>query len=265
MDVTKLTEKPIDQLSREEAELLVDHYKQLSAKYTAYEQAVKLTLNSIYGAFGNKWFHFFNIDIAESITKQGKNAILYSETILNKYVQEFWHKDTKVHEQFGLTVKGKVEKPAVIYIDTDSCYVQFQDLYETIVWNDESKALPLDEFILAFYAFRLKDYIRACMQKYADIRNTDNFLVFELESLAYNGIWMSKKKYIQNIAWDDKLEVTDRHKSLKKVKTIGFDTIQSSTPKFAREKLVEALRILFKSQKTPGAEELQELVGFMKK
>jgi DNA polymerase elongation subunit (family B) len=264
MDVTTLTEKPIDQLSREEADLLVDHYKQMSAKYTAYEQAVKLTLNSIYGAFGNKWFHFFNIDIAESITKQGKNAILYSETILNKYVQEFWHKDTKVHEQFGLTVKGKVEKPAVIYIDTDSCYVQFQDLYETIVWNDDAKALPLDEFILAFYAFRLKDYITATMKKYADLRNTDNFLFFELESLAYNGIWMSKKKYIQNIAWDDKLEVTDRHKSLKKVKTIGFDTIQSSTPKFAREKLVEALRILFKSQKTPGAEELQELVAFMK-
>jgi hypothetical protein len=103
------------------------------------------------------------------------------------------------------------------------------------------------------------------MKKYADSRNTDNFLFFELESLAYNGIWMSKKKYIQNIAWDDKLEVTDRHKSLKKVKTIGFDTIQSSTPKFAREKLVEALRILFKSQKTPGAEELQQLVTFMKK
>ena len=264
MNIESLTEKPIDQLSREEAELLVKHQKQLSAKYTAYEQAVKLTLNSIYGAFGNKWFHFFNIDIAESITKQGKDAILYSEAILNKYVNEFWHKDTKVHEKFNIKVKGKIEKPAVIYIDTDSCYVQFQDLYESIIWPDEETALPIDEFILAFYAFRLKDYITATMKKYADIRNTDNFLFFELESLAYNGIWMSKKKYIQNIAWDDKLEVTDRHKSLKKVKTIGFDTIQSSTPKFAREKLVEALRILFKSQKTPGADELQELAAFMK-
>ena len=56
MDITKLTEKPIDQLSREEAGLLVDHYKQMSAKYTAYEQAVKLTLNSIYGAFGTNGF-----------------------------------------------------------------------------------------------------------------------------------------------------------------------------------------------------------------
>lgn len=264
MNIKELENKPIDQLSKEEAELLVNHYEQLSAKYTAYEQAVKLTLNSIYGAFGNKWFHFFNIDIAESITKQGKNAILYSESIINKYVQDFWHKDTAVHEQFNIKVKGKIEKPAVIYIDTDSCYVQFQDVYETIVWNDESKKLSIDEFILALYAFRLKDYIVKCMEKYAEKRNTDNFLVFELETVAYNGIWLAKKKYIQNIAWDDKLETTDRHKPLKKVKTIGFDTIQSSTPKFVREKLVEALRIIFERGSTPTAEDLQTLVNFMK-
>ena len=264
MTIEELEQKSIEQLTDDEAKLLVDHYKQLSAKFTAYEQAVKLTLNSIYGAFGNKWFHFFNLDIAESITKQGKNAILYSETILNKYVNDFWHKDTAVHDKFNIKVKGKIEKPAVIYIDTDSCYVQFQDLYEYIIWPDEDKKLPIDEFILAFYAFRLKDYISKTMEKYAEKRNTDNFLFFELESLAYNGIWMSKKKYIQNLAWDDKLEVTERHPSLKKVKTIGFDTIQSSTPKFAREKLVEALRILFSSEIQPSAKELQQLVEFMK-
>ena len=264
MTIEELEQKSIEELTDDEAKLLVDHYKQLSAKFTAYEQAVKLTLNSIYGAFGNKWFHFFNLDIAESITKQGKNAILYSETILNKYVNDFWHKDTAVHEKFNIKVKGKIEKPAVIYIDTDSCYVQFQDLYESIIWSEEDKKLPIDEFILAFYAFRLKDYISKTMEKYAEKRNTDNFLFFELESLAYNGIWMSKKKYIQNLAWDDKLEVTERHPSLKKVKTIGFDTIQSSTPKFAREKLVEALRILFSSEIQPSAKELQQLVEFMK-
>ena len=54
MDIKGLAQKPIDELSNDEAKLLVDHYEQLSAKYTAYEQAVKLTLNSIYGAFGNK-------------------------------------------------------------------------------------------------------------------------------------------------------------------------------------------------------------------
>ena len=264
MNIEALENKSIEELTDNEAKLLVDHYKQLSAKYTAYEQAVKLTLNSIYGAFGNKWFHFFNIDIAESITKQGKNAILYSETILNKYVNDFWHKDTAVHSHIGIKVKGKIEKPSVIYIDTDSCYVQFQDLYESIIWPEETEKMEIDVFILALYGFRLRDYITKCMEKYADKRNSDNYLMFELEALAYNGIWMSKKKYIQNIAWDDKLEITDRHTSLKKIKTIGFDTIQSSTPKFAREKLVEALKIIFKSRVTPTAEDLQSLVVFMK-
>ena len=61
MNIKELEQKPVDELSNDEAKLLVDHYEQLSAKFTAYEQAVKLSLNSIYGAFGNKWFHFFNL------------------------------------------------------------------------------------------------------------------------------------------------------------------------------------------------------------
>lgn len=264
MNITELEQKPTDQLTQQEAELLIEHYEQLSAKFTAYEQAVKLTLNSIYGAFGNKWFHFFNINIAESITKQGKNAILYSESILNKYVNDFWHKDEATHKQFGIKVKGKVEKPAVIYIDTDSCYVQFQDMYESIIWADEESKMSIDVFILALYHFRLKDYIVKVMEKYAEKRNTDNFLAFELETIAYNGIWLAKKKYIQNIAWDDKLEITDRHPPLKKVKTIGYDTIQSSTPKFVREKLVAALKLIFTSGFKPTARDLEKLVIFMK-
>lgn len=262
MNIEELETKQIDELSPEEGKALIAHYEQQAAKYTAYEQAVKVTLNSIYGAFGNKWFHFFNIDIAESITLQGQNAIMYSETILNKYFNEFFYKDKVVHDHFNIKVKHKLERPSVIYIDTDSCYVQFEDMYNSIEWLGDK--LTIDQFILEIYAFRLRDYIVKCMEKYAKVRNTDNFLVFELETIAYNGIWMSKKKYIQNIAWDDKLETTDRHPSLKKIKTIGFDTIQSSTPKFAREKLVDALKILFKSTSKPSAEDLQELVQFMK-
>jgi len=262
MDLELLENKNIEELTQEEGRALIAHYEQLAAKYTAYEQAVKVTLNSIYGAFGNKWFHFFNIDIAESITLQGQNAILYSETILNKYFTEFFYKDTVVHDYFNIKVKHKLERPAVIYIDTDSCYVQFEDMYNSIEWLGDPRTI--DEFIIEIYAFRLKDYIVKCMEKYAKVRNTDNFLIFELETIAYNGIWMSKKKYIQNIAWDDKLEVTDRHTPLKKIKTIGFDTIQSSAPKFAREKLVEALKIIFKNTEKPSAEDLQSLVQFMK-
>ena len=128
--IAETVENNIDNLSKEELEALATEYDIMSNKYTAYEQAVKLSLNSIYGAFGNKWFHFFDINIAESITLQVQNAIIYSETVLNKYFNEFWHKDEKLHEELGIKVKGKLHKPAVIYIDTDSNYVQFGEMYE---------------------------------------------------------------------------------------------------------------------------------------
>ena len=120
MNIEALLEKPEADLEQAEIKQLVDYYEMMSSKYTAYEQAVKVTLNSIYGAFGNQWFHFFDINIAESITAQGRSAILYSEDILNKYFQQFWHKDVKAHEYFNIKVKNKLAQSAVIYIDTDS-------------------------------------------------------------------------------------------------------------------------------------------------
>ncbi len=53
----------LSQYSEEELKKLYEEYTDNSNVYVAYEQAVKLTLNSIYGAFGNQWFHFFNIDV----------------------------------------------------------------------------------------------------------------------------------------------------------------------------------------------------------
>jgi len=260
MTIDELIQKPENDLTQEEIKILVEHYSTMSAKFTAYEQAVKVTLNSIYGAFGNKWFHFFNIDIAESITLQGQSAILYSEKILNKYFQEFWPKDRNVQEYFNISIKNKLVRPSVVYIDTDSCYVQFEEMYESIEWLGEK--LTIDKFIMQLYNFRIKEYISKCMQKYAEETNTDNFLFFELETIAYSGIWLAKKKYLQNIAWEDKLEIDDRYESLKKIKTIGFDTIQSSTPALARKHLTEALKLILSEK--PTADLLKKIVEFLK-
>ena len=260
MTIEELILKPESDLSQDEIKTLVEHYSMLSAKFGAYEQAVKVMLNSIYGAFGNKWFHFFNIDIAESITLQGQSAILYSEKILNKYFQEFWTKDRAVHEFFNIKVKSKLVRPSVVYIDTDSCYVQFEEMYESIEWLGD--VVSIDQFIMKLYNFRLKDYIFKCMEKYAEATNTENFLQFELETIAYSGIWLAKKKYLQNIAWEDKIGIEERYPSLKKVKTIGFDTIQSSTPALARKQLTDILKLILSEK--PTASLLKRLVDHLK-
>ena len=98
------------------------------------------------------------------------------------------------------------------------------------------------EFILKLYKVRLNGYIEKILQKYADDNNAENFLSFELESIAKNAIWLAKKKYMQNIVWKD----PDIHyDDLSKISSKGFEIIQSSTPIFAREKLKELLTYIF--------------------
>lgn len=239
-----------------EKEEKLEKLEQLKAeakRYYNYEQSVKLMLNSIYGAFGNEYFYFFSIDLAETITLQGQDAILYTEKMVNKYFSDFWYKDTETHEKLGLTQVKPIKKPIGIYIDTDSVYMQFQEIIDNCDWKGDSKT-----FVLKLYEYRLKSYIEKILEKYAEKDNSDNFLSFELESIARNAIWLAKKKYIQNIVWRD----PDIHlEDLSSVKSKGFEIIQSSTPQFAREKLQDIMKFIFSQDEV----KIDSLVALLKK
>lgn len=101
----------------------VEYLKKISLENATSEQAIKLVINSIYGAFANEYFHFYNVDIAETITMQGQHAIKYTEKMIEKYFQEFFHKDTKLHAKLGVP-KGQevpqIKRPVYKYCDTDS-------------------------------------------------------------------------------------------------------------------------------------------------
>ncbi len=136
---------------REDYVQKIEELKYQASMYTNMEQGVKLLLNSIYGAFGNPYFYFFNVDIAETITLQGKDAILYTEELINRYFREYWHKDLDVHKHMGITVTGKIEKPVGIYIDTDSVVgdtiihtdkgsMTIEDLYQRSIDNSLGNA-----------------------------------------------------------------------------------------------------------------------------
>lgn len=242
----------LDNLSKDELKQLYAETEDNINKYYNQEQSVKRILNSIYGAFGNEYFYFFNINIAESITLQGQNAILYTEKLINLYFTDFWHKDKELHAKLGIEVKGQVTKPVVIYIDTDSCYLSFEEALVKSTWDGTEK-----DFILKIYEYRLNDYIKKILQKYADGYKTENFLDFELESIAKNAIWLAKKKYIQNIVWADP---GNHYEPLTKIKTKGFEIIQSSTPLFARKRLNDAIKLILGKDSI----ELSEIVKFLK-
>lgn len=86
------------------------------------QNAIKILINSFYGAFGNKYFYFHNNDIAQSITLQGQDLIKFSIRAVNHYFQNRWHLDTELHEKLGIADRkiSKIDKEAAVYTDTDS-------------------------------------------------------------------------------------------------------------------------------------------------
>ena len=97
--------------------------QQLATNYYSFEQAIKLIINSAYGAFGSVFFHWFNIDIAETITLQGQDAIKHTVAMTEKYFKEFFHRDKQLHKKLGLeenAIVNKCKNPVATYCDTDS-------------------------------------------------------------------------------------------------------------------------------------------------
>jgi len=204
------------------------------------EQAIKLTMNSIYGAIGNNWFVCFNPDVAEAVTLQGQDLIKYSEKIIFKYFNEHWHQDKELHEKLGLTSVKKVNSPLTIYGDTDSNYVTFQEVLSSCDWKGDPKDL-----ILKINEYRLKDYLKNCLKIYSKKWGTENYQDFELENIAINGIFLGKKKYVANLVYEDGVHIDP----LSRMKIVGVEMIKGGTPPFVRKKLEYLTKFIFSKGK----------------
>jgi len=220
------------------------------------EQAIKLTMNSIYGAIGNNWFVCFNTDVAESVTLQGQDLIKYSEMVLNRYFHEFWHIDKELHEKLGLTSVKRVAKPMVIYSDTDSNYVTFEEVVASCDWKGDPKDL-----ILKLNEYRIGDYLKNCFDKYSKKWGTHNHQDFELETLAANGIFLGKKKYVTNLIYDSGVHM----EALSQLKTTGVEMIKGGTPPFVREKLIYLTKFIFSKGKNFNIREFVKELKEIKK
>ena len=231
----------------------IERLELMANEWKNEEMAIKLMINSIYGALGNKWFVCFNPDIAESVTLQGQDLIKYAEKVINRYFQEFWHKDKELHEQLKITSVRRVTSPMIVYADTDSNYICFDE----VINSCDFKGSP-QELILGINKLRLEKYLMMCFEKYSKKWNTENNQDFELESISESGIWLGKKKYVLNLIWKDGIDI----ESLSDIKPTGVEIIQSSTPSFVRKKLKELLKYIFQEKSDL---KLMELITLLKK
>lgn len=247
---------PYENLSQSELLRKKEELTALKNEYKNEEQAIKLTMNSIYGSIGNSYFVCFNHEVAEAVTLQGQDMIKYSEKIVNRYFHDFWHEDVELHEKLGLTEVKRVAKPLVIYSDTDSNYVTFEEVVASCDWQGDPK-----ELILAINDLRLKDYIKKCFDLYSKKWNTENYQDFELETISKNAIFLGKKKYVTNQVYADGIHSDP----LTFIKTTGVEMIKGGTPTFVREKLLYLTKYILSVGKNFNLREfVQELKSIKK-
>lgn len=126
-----------------------------------------------------------------------------------------------------------------------------------IKWNWSNEL----DLIQGLDFFRYGGYFKMCLENYAASFGVENKEDFELEKISESMINIAKKKYIQNIVHEDGIDF-DR---LKYIFPKGVELVRSSTPLFARDKIVYILKYLFENPDTFNIKELLKLVKNLRK
>ena len=254
----QLTKIDPETCSIEELENEIKKLNSIKEEFFGREQSIKVFLNSIYGAMASPWFECYNILAAEAVTLQGQDVSKYASRIIDEWFKNYWHLDTELHKELGITYANKINiDTATIYMDTDSVYVTFDSIFKSCDYNGD----PVD-FILKIKQMRLNSYLKEKFNEYAAKYNTKNLQDLELEKISYSALMVAKKKYVLDLAWKDP-EV--RFAPQEKIKYVGIEIQQGSTPKFVRKVLKEMLKLeMAKGKELKYSEIVQKLRDYKK-
>lgn len=124
-------------------------------------------------------------------------------------------------------------------------------------WNWSSEI----DFIQGIDFFRYGGYFKKCLDEYAEPFGVENKQDFELERISESIISLAKKKYIQNIIYEDGISF----ERLSYIFPKGVELVRSSTPLFARDKIVGIVKYLFSHPDTFNIKDLLKLVKNLRK
>jgi hypothetical protein len=126
-----------------------------------------------------------------------------------------------------------------------------------IAWNWSTEV----DFIQGLDKFRYADYFKDCLDAHAASYGVENKEDFELERISESIINIAKKKYIQHIVHEDGID----YERMKYIFPKGVELVRSSTPAFARDKIVDIVKYLFSHPDTFNIKELLKLVKQLRK
>lgn len=231
MDLSKLTD---DELLKLKSTLETE-----VATLDNQQMAIKILMNSLYGALGNQFFRFFRLKTAEAITLYGQLAIRWAGKAVNTYLNELL----------------KTDEDYIAYTDTDSLYVNFEPIVK--IFNLES--LPEDK-ITDTLSKIAKDKIEPVISKAYDelaeyMQAYSNKMVMKREVVASSAAFIAKKRYFMRVLDSEGVRFKEP-----KIKIMGIEAVKSSTPESCRD----ALRSIFNVILTSTEEETVQFINDFK-
>jgi DNA polymerase elongation subunit (family B) len=190
------------------------------------QMALKIALNSAYGAMANQYFRYYDKRMSEGITLSGQLSIRWIHDKLNVYVNKL------------LKTEGK---DYIIAVDTDSVYLNMGPLVDNVFTEEQQKDTnKVVAFVDKICEERFQPYIDKCYEELAQRQNAyDQKMVMKRESIADKGIWTAKKRYILNVHNSEGVQYAEP-----KMKIMGLEVVKSSTPAVVRKKLKESIRVI---------------------
>lgn len=230
-DPLEFSEDELNSLSTEELKELYHLAQMKEDEYHTAQLCKKVTINSLYGALGNAYFPLFNQEIAQAITGNGRFYIQHTADLIE---------DT-------LSKKLPSNKKYIVYGDTDSVYFQIKPYVDLFARKNPNCTLK-DKI----------DFCKKFMQKIIQpiIDRSNDLAYYKLngfnreriqaknEVICDSAVLCAKKKYYARVRVDEGTEfpLDNPH-----IKVMGLELAKSTTPKWVKDKLNEAIPMIFDS------------------
>ena len=229
-------QRKVYQAKKKDAKKSMDSSSKGSSEYNSFKRdfeyydrlqyVMKILLNSSYGACGNKHFKFFDIRMAESTTRSGREILMHMIAQTSKIMDGTYSPPEKRYDEHPTEPSFHPNSEAIIYADTDSCYFKTyaDDLDEAkqvckIVENKVNESFPI-----------------FCKEAF----NADNNVIQAgLDLISSRSIFIKPKMYIMHLAWSDGNDVD-------KVKVMGLQIKKTTIPKPIGTQLTKFIEELLK-------------------
>jgi DNA polymerase elongation subunit (family B) len=189
------------------------------------QMAIKIAMNSLYGATANIYFLYYINDMAEAITTSGQLSIRYAQKSVNEYLNKLLKTD---------------DKDYIIYIDTDSIYVDMAPVVKASFGTVDIDRAKGEEFLDKVCKMKIEEVLENGYKELAERMGAyRQAMVMKREKINDKAVFIAKKRYIMNT-----LNSEGVHYETPKISVTGLESVRSSTPEVCRDKLKQAFKVL---------------------